>query len=334
MKKNKKIKIYYTSKQVCKKDIEKKSFSKSPLKPLLLMRYLKDNGFGQILDVESDFKPFTKDDFYLAHTEEYVNDFYNGEGLCESNSIPWSKKLVKSVGYTNSSLYNAIKYACENPDTMTFSPTSGFHHAMPESGCGFCTFSGQVITSLKLYEEKGLVGAYLDLDGHFGNSIPDSVMMFPEVNKAIAMNINPKYSHKSYIQNFKLSLKKLEEAIKNGEVDYVVWCHGADSHEWDDLGYQCSTREWLLCSELFYGMIAALEQELGKFIPVTATLFGGYRSDDYESVLSLHTSDLKIAASVLLGVDIEYKTSVLPKIKRNKLVSSIDESTSDKITRA
>ena len=334
MQRQKMIRTFYTPKQVCRKDIESKSFSKSPLKPMLLMKYLKENGFDQVMEIDGDFKPFEQKDFLLAHTKNYVSDFFTGGILAEMNGLPWSLELVDSVCYTNSSLYHAISYACEHPDTLTFSPTSGFHHAMPDAGSGFCTFSGQVIASLKLYKEKGLVGAYLDLDGHFGNSIPNSASFYPEVNKAIRMNLNPKGTHDTYMEDFKRGLEALFFHIRNGNVDYVVWCHGADSHEWDDLGHQCTTEEWLLAAELFYSGIKKLELELGKCIPVTLSLFGGYRRDDYESVLSLHASDLRIASKILLDKTIEYKTRVLPKIIRTDFLSLDNESPSSEITRA
>lgn len=329
-----KIKTFYRPEQVCRKNIENKSFSKSPLKPMLLMKYLEQNGFDEVMEICSDFTPFKKRDFLIAHTKEYVNDFFKGKGLYETNSIPWSMDLVNSVCYTNSSIYNAIKFACENPETITFSPTSGFHHAMPNSGSGFCTFSGQVIASLKLYTEKGLVGAYLDLDGHFGNSIPDSASYIPEIEKAIAMNINPKYSHEAYIEDFKKELEKLAAFIRSGKVDYVVWCHGADSHEWDDLGHQCTTKEWISCSELFYSCMKELEEELGRCIPITLSLFGGYRADDYENVLSLHATDIKIACQILLEKELPYKTRALTKIIHKEFVSLNNENSSSQIRRA
>jgi acetoin utilization deacetylase AcuC-like enzyme len=332
--KNEKIKTFYTPRQVCRKDIEKRSFSKSPLKPMLLMNYLKENGFDEVIELSSDFEPFTRKDFLVAHTREYVTDFFEGGELSEMNGIPWSRELVDSVCYTNSSLYHAIKYACEHPETLTFSPTSGFHHAMPDSGMGYCTFSGQVIASLKLYREKGLVGAYLDLDGHFGNSIPNSASFFPEVNEAIAMNINPRGSHETYVRDLKKELELLAAKIRKGEVDYVVWCHGADSHEWDDLGYQCSTSEWMLCSEVFYSFIRDLEEELGRHIPVTLSLFGGYRRDHYESVLSLHTGDIQTACRILLNKEVQYKIMVLPKIIGRDSLSLDDESSHSEIKRA
>ena len=273
--KKEKIKVFYTPKQVCEQSIKEKSFSKSPLKPKLLMQYLEGNGFSPFLEIHDGFEPFSKRDFLTAHTLEYVTDFYEGGRLCETNGLPWSRELVDSVGYTNSSLYHAIRHACEHPNTIAFSPTSGFHHATPDAGMGFCTFSGQVIASLKLNQEMGVRGAYLDLDGHFGNSIPNSRHHFPKVDEAIRMNINPQFSHQEYLKDFKRQLTILSEKIKTNEVDYVVWCHGADSHEWDDLGHQCSTEEWIECSRLFYTRIQNLENELGRSIPLALSLFGG-----------------------------------------------------------
>jgi acetoin utilization deacetylase AcuC-like enzyme len=318
--KNKKIKVFYTDKQVCVQDIASKSYSKSPLKPKLLMEYLHNNGFEDNLDIVDDFKPFTPNIFKIAHTEQYVADFFSGTGYCGANGLPWSKELAESVKYTNSSLYHAIKYACQNPDTMTFSPTSGFHHAMPHGGAGFCTFSGQVIASVKLYRELGMRGAYFDLDGHYGNSIGDSKEFVSDLDDAIIMNVNPKGTSIDYLKDLADNLRDLAALIRAGYIDYVVWAHGADSHKWDQLGHQLSTEEWIEASQMFYSTIKNLEQDLGKSIPVILTLFGGYRDDDYESVLSLHTSDIREGLSILCDVDIQYTTRVL---KRKYLIRRV-----------
>jgi hypothetical protein len=71
-----------------------------------------------------------------------------------------------------------------------------------------------------------------------------------------------------------------------------VFAHGTDSHEDDDLGRQCTTAEWLETSRLVYGMLDRVSQQLGRPVPLTLALFGGYRRDNYEAVLRLHTADL------------------------------------------
>lgn len=292
------------------------SFSKSPLKPKLLLKFLKRHGiYDQFLELKTDFKPFVKSDFLIAHTNHYVDAVFEGNPPCESNSLPWSEQLVTSVCWTNASLFHAMDHSVHNPDEITFSVTSGFHHASPDSGFGFCTFSGQVIAAVKLYRKNGIKCCFLDLDGHFGNSIEDTREFVSDLNLAVPLgfNINPSGKHKDYIESLIKHLEFLEIAILNNEIDSVVWCHGADSHSSDDLGGQCTTEEWLKCSEIFYSWVRQINVKRGKPLPVTLSLFGGYRVDDYDSVLSLHTADLVECIKTLCNGTVEYT----PIIKEN-----------------
>jgi hypothetical protein len=298
---NKQIKTFYTEKQVCFDSIQDRSFSQSPLKPFLLMNRIKNSEFNNAFDIVDDFSPFKREDFLTAHTEAYVDNVFNKTGNYRSNSLPWSKNLVESLTYTNASLYTAMRHAYTNPTDLCFAPVSGMHHAMPHSGSGFCTFSGQVISSIKLYEEFGAVGAWFDLDGHFGNSIEDTRLFNPLVDKAIPKhcNVNPTGYEDDYVSNFEKQLEFIGEKIKRGEVHYVVFAHGADSHIDDDLGGSCNTKNWLKCAKLFAEWVNSISQEIGSPLPVTLTLFGGYRKANYNAVLDLHIRSLKICWEII-----------------------------------
>lgn len=293
-----KIKTFYTSKQVCVK--MSSSFSKSPHKPMLLMQKIKENGYENF-DIINNFKPIKKSDFYIAHTKEYVNNIYNKTGNYNSNSLPWSKELVKSLTYTTGSLLAAKRYAIQNPGELCFAPISGMHHASPNSGSSFCTFSGQVISAIKIYKEFGLSGAYFDLDGHYGNSIDDSYTFNPLLEKAIPRkcNINPIGLNKNYINNFILHLNHIEEMILGNKVHYVVFAHGADSHEDDDLGGQLNTECWIKAAEVFAEWVNKVSKKLGKPLPVVLCLFGGYRQDNYNFVLNLHLKSLLTCSKII-----------------------------------
>jgi acetoin utilization deacetylase AcuC-like enzyme len=302
---NNKIKTFYNPKQVLEQD-SKGNYSKSPLKPKLLLEYLEKNNFIHHFDITSKFKKFTNKEFLIAHTSEYVNAFFKGEQpLCESNSLRWSPQFADSIRYTNSSLYHAIKHSIAHPEDICFSPVSGMHHATPEYGSGFCSMSGQVIASTKIFREMQLAGAYIDLDGHFGNSIEDSREYVPCLEVAVprGCNINPTRNHKDYIMSLEMELHKLGVKILDGEIHYVVFAHGADSHEADDMFGQCTTEEWLKCSTMVYEFIKDISKRLGKPFPLTLALFGGYRADDYEAVLKLHTADLLIAIKTLVKTE-------------------------------
>lgn len=301
MKRNKKIKTFYTDKQVCFDSIKESSFSQSPLKPALLIEKIKKGPYTKMLDITDKFAPITKEDFYIAHTKEYVDNVYNKTGNYASNSIPWSQNLVDSLPYTTGSLYAASKYAIQNPETVCFAPISGMHHARPNSGSGFCTFSGQVISAIKIYEEFGLSCAYLDLDGHFGNSIEDSRDFNPILDKAIprGCNINPIGKHATYVSNFQDHLYELAKLIQNKEIHYVVFAHGADSHTDDDLGGQVGPGFWELCSERFATWVKNVSDFMGEPLPVVLALFGGYRDDNYDAVLDLHTKSLITCSNII-----------------------------------
>lgn len=316
---NRRINVVYRDEQVAQLPV---GYSKSPNKPKILLEYLKSEGhFKRHFQMDSNWDGFKLEDFYEAHTKEYVHGFFMGkEPHASSNGLSWNYQFADSVRYTNASLYNAIKNSIINPSQVQFSPVSGFHHAHPRGGGGFCTFSGQVIASRKLYKEYGVRGAYIDLDGHFGNSIPDS-RKFAKTDSYILHNINPRGQHEEYINDLKDKLQDLRQDLILGKVDYVVFAHGADSHMWDDLGHQCSTMEWLECSKLVYRMINEVSMWTGRTIPLTLALFGGYRADDYQSVISLHAMDLMVCSSLLCDSRLEdyilkYYNRVRPSQKK------------------
>ncbi len=166
----------------------------SPMKPKLLMDFLKKEGVDSYFNIVNDFEPFEIKEFYLAHEKEYVDGFFAGlkpysdsDGLL---GIEWSESFARSVRYTNSSLYNTIKSSIEDPSEICLSPTSGFHHAIPKQGALFCAFSGQVISAIKIFNEFGFKGSFIDLDRHFGNSIEDSREYVKNLNVIIRSGAN------------------------------------------------------------------------------------------------------------------------------------------------
>jgi len=292
-------------------------YTLTPAKPRLMIEYLERKGLLEYFLLDNGFPLLQREDFYIAHTEEMVDNFFDNGKTSKILHIKWTPEYAESVKYENASLYYAIRYAVQHPEEVCFSPSSAFHHANPTRSALFCAFSGQVIASMKVYYEFGLCGVYIDLDGHYGNSIDNSRDFVPEIDKAISPvcgNINIIARHQVYMEELKANLLILRKEIIEGRVNYVVFCHGADSHEWDELASQLSTEEWVECSRLVYTFIHDLQEETHKQIPLILTLFGGYRKDDYNSVLSLHTTDLVTCLNILCGQDIKYTTEVKPRI--------------------
>jgi acetoin utilization deacetylase AcuC-like enzyme len=304
------ITTFYRPEQVVSTRMEE-SYSKSPLKPKLVVEALLGTAQPACATIEGNFPPFEREQFLLAHTEHYVKDFFTGRApLCTSNALPWSHELAESVRFTNASLYHAVRHALLFPAQVTLSPTSGFHHAQPSRGAGFCTFSGQVLTSLKLYHEFGVSGAWIDLDAHFGNSIEDSRSFCPALDNAVprTCNVNPQGRHGDYLVDLRKQLEHIGALVARNQIHYIVFCHGADSHQADDAGQgQCSTAEWLECSKIFYQWVQRMDQQRQQPLPLALALFGGYRADDYDSVIALHVADILTCANTLCGRDILFE---------------------------
>ncbi len=295
-------------------------YTYTPAKPRLMMEYIEKNGLLEYFLLDDDFPPLSREDFYIAHTCEMVDNFFDKGKTSKILHIKWTPEYAESVRYENASLYQAIRFAVQHPEEVCFSPSAGFHHANPTRGALFCAFSGQVISSMKIYHEFGLCGSYIDLDGHHGNSIDNSRDFVPDLDKAISPvcgNINISVRHEAYIKELKNHLDILRGEIMAGRVHYVVFGHGADSHEWDELASQLTTEEWIECSRLVYSMVRDLEVLTGKSIPLIVFLEGGYRSDDFNSVLSLHTTDLVQCLKILCNRDPHYTTEVKPRIIKN-----------------
>ena len=322
MKKNPVIRTFYTEKMSL--SIKNDNSSLSPEKPEKLIDYLAENNLIDHFIIEGSFKPFENEDFYVAHNKDYVDSFFSDDLDRRYKTLlglKWCREFADSTRYTNASLFYSLLYSIENPDVVCFSPTSGFHHATPKKGALYCSFSGQVIASMKIYKKFGLSGCYIDLDGHYGNSIDNSYDFVEDLARAIPPeigNVNIDSAHREYLDELEQKLELLEKYIVEDKVHYLVFCHGADSHEWDDLGYQLTTEEWIKSSEIFYSFVLNLQKKLNRQIPLCLSLFGGYRKDDYNSVLSLHTADLVKCLNTLCGQKINY----IPEVKeKNRAIT-------------
>jgi acetoin utilization deacetylase AcuC-like enzyme len=226
-----------------------------------------------------NFKPLEEEDFLLAHTKNYVNDFFKGIApKCHTSGFKWSLEYAESIKYTVASLYESIQEAILSK-SLTIAPVSGFHHAKPNKGQDFCAMSGQVIASLKIYQKYALKAAYIDLDAHYGNSIENTYKFNKDLIKAIPKGYNVNVAGDNY-------LEKLEKALNNiKDVDYIVLCHGADLVEGDILGGFQSKEIWLEAAKMVVDKF--------KGLPMVYCLFGGYR-DNFQDVINLHLEGIEL----------------------------------------
>lgn len=114
--------------------------------------------------------PVTEADLLRVHDPEYVHAVRTGHPreLAESQKFPWSPELYPSVLLTNGGVLAAARSALM--EGVSGALASGFHHAGPDRGEGFCTFNGLVV-AVEALRAQGKIQtvAVLDLDLHYGN---------------------------------------------------------------------------------------------------------------------------------------------------------------------
>lgn len=115
-------------------------------------------------------EPIHYDDLLRVHDPDYIEAIKTGQPrtLAESQKFPWSEALYPSVLLTNGGVFAAARAALELG--VSGALASGFHHAGPAAGQGFCTFNGLVVALEKLRANGEIrTAAVLDMDLHYGN---------------------------------------------------------------------------------------------------------------------------------------------------------------------
>jgi acetoin utilization deacetylase AcuC-like enzyme len=114
--------------------------------------------------------PVSYEDLLRVHNPDYIEAVKTGRPreLAEAQKFPWTESLYPSVLLTNGGVYAAADHALTAG--VAGALASGFHHAGPAAGEGFCTFNGLVVALEKLRaSEKIRTAAVLDMDLHYGN---------------------------------------------------------------------------------------------------------------------------------------------------------------------
>ncbi len=280
-------------------------------KPRLLISRIVKNNLASHFTVHKNWEPFSLHDFYVAHEKSYVDAFFQGKGLdCSSSGVPWSAQFTKAVRYMNASLHAAILHSIQRPEKITVCPAGGFMYARPSGGAIFSTFSGQVIAAIKIMTSMQKKGAFIDLGALPSTAIPESRKFFfdNQVDRAIPQEayLCPEGEHERYLNNLRKGMDRIVQLACDGEIDYIVYSHGTDSHEEEDIGNKCTMEEWLECSSIVYDAVRLLREEKNIEIPFAIVLEGGFRNERFSRVISLHLADMIECLNRFYNAGIEY----------------------------
>lgn len=263
---------FYNEKQnVAKND----SFSPSAGKPRLVIER-----FGEKIKIIDNWYPVSKEDLYMVHEKEHVDDIFS----CKKNNgfDNKLKSVADSLYWTIGSFYNASKYALNNK-TVVFSPTSGFHHATYNRCMGFCTFNGLMVSAVLLKKENiaDKIGI-IDFDMHWGNGTIDIINKLNiDYVKHMAFSDQVGNDYNDWLRDLPIMLNN-----KFDNVDILFYQAGADPHIDDPLGKQLTTEQMQLRDRIVFQFAK------DNNIPIVWNLAGGYQ-EPIDKIIDLHENTLK-----------------------------------------
>ncbi|GAB4022495.1 MAG: hypothetical protein Fur0010_25720 [Bdellovibrio sp.] len=279
------MKIFYRPEQSARTN---KSFSPSAGKPKLFVEKALET-FAIKVDIVDDFEPCTISEIAKAHDHDFVIDVLNGKR--QNGFGNTLDEVNETLPYTSGSMREALHHAFKF-QTITCSPTSGFHHACYKSAGAFCTFNGLMIAALDLIQKypQTVVGIF-DLDNHYGNGTDDIIRELGLQEKIKHYTLGRDYLSKEKKEDWLDQYPSLVKEFLN-HVDVVILQAGADPHINDPLGGLFTTDELENLHSIFFE--AAAERKIG----VAWNLAGGYQ-EDIEDVLEIHMNTVKAALVAL-----------------------------------
>lgn len=245
------------------------------------------------LEIESEFEPVSREQLYAVHDRTQIDGVLaltrpNGFGTTDSG-------IAQTLPWTSGSFLAAAQYAWRH-QTITCSPTSGFHHAGFDYASGFCTFNGLAVAFHRLLQlDPALRIAIVDLDMHYGDGTDDILTVLKMGQDQVQHYTlgGDRHVREGQLRDQPLieHLTAVLEPMFENEPGLIFYQAGADSHEEDPLGGVFSTNAYRERDRLVFSLAAS------RGIPIVWNLAGGYQTP-LQKVLDLHSITLQEALAV------------------------------------
>ncbi|XP_033969100.1 uncharacterized protein SYNPCC7002_A1628 [Trematomus bernacchii] len=272
--------------------------------PRVLHFLIKD----QVITEEQVWVPeiASKELLSCVHTEEYLNDFFNGkinEQEQRRTGFPWSEGIVRRCRYETGGTVLAAEVALQRG--LACSTAGGTHHAFPSYGSGYCLLNDLAVAAKYLmgvssHKRKILI---VDLDVHQGDGTAFIFKEEPCVftfsvhcgknfplrkqQSDLDISLDDGMEDKEYLSTVETHLPLLLETFRP---DLVLYDAGVDPHWEDELGRLRLTDQGLYQRDLY-----VMKTVVSRGVPVAAVIGGGYSRDDDK--LALRHSILHRAAT-------------------------------------
>ena len=261
-------------------------------------------------------KPMPREWLEAVHDPTYVDEVFRAavpRAKERRIGFPVTDRIRDRVRHTNGGTWLAAQLALEHG--YAANSAAGSHHALADTGAGYCVFNDLAVASNRLIAEgDARCILIVDLDVHQGDGTAsltagreDIITLsihaeknFP-VRKArsnIDIGLPDNIDDEGYMDALKRTLPK---ALDQARPSFVFYQAGVDPHLRDKLGRLALTDEGLAARDRF-----VIEQARQRGLAVASALGGGYGEDQREvaarhaaSMLTMAKANAAFAAPAL-----------------------------------
>jgi acetoin utilization deacetylase AcuC-like enzyme len=233
--------------------------------------------------------PTTVEDVCRVHDRGFVDDVLH---LRQRNGFgSFSESVARSLLYTCGACYDSALLALR--EGISASLTSGFHHAGPRAGRGFCTFNGLMICAAQLLDEAlAKRVAIVDCDYHYGDGTQAIIDAGQFADRVLHLSFGQLYRRPEQAEAYLAAVLGLRARFETFEPDIILYQAGADVHVDDPFGGLLTTEEMRARDRAIFSLARDLA------IPLTWNLAGGYQIETDGSiprVIQLHLNTFEEA---------------------------------------
>lgn len=264
----------------------------------LVMEALRDSGAAM---TEHAPEPMPREWLDAVHCPTYVDQVFRAEVPREKErriGFPVTPQIASRVRHTNGGTWLAAKLAMQHG--YAANSAAGSHHALHDTGAGYCVFNDLAVASNRLIAEGDVSRILIvDLDVHQGDGTA-SLLAGRENVFTFSMHAEKNFPVRKACSSLDVGLpdgvdddgymdaleKHLPILLADFAPDLVLYQAGVDPHAHDRLGRLALSDAGLETRDRF-----VVRQSRQRGLPIASALGGGY-GDDQSEVAARHARSM------------------------------------------
>jgi len=256
---------------------------------------------GEVALTEHAPQPMPREWLEAVHCPIYVDQVFRAEVPREKErriGFPVTPHIASRVRHTNGGTWLAAQLAMEHG--YAANSAAGSHHALHDSGAGYCVFNDLAVVANRLLAEGDAKRVLIvDLDVHQGDGTA-SLTAGREDIFTLSLHAEKNFPVRKARSSRDIALPDgvdddgymaelavhLPQVLGDFAPDVVLYQAGVDPHRDDKLGRLALTDNGLVARDRF-----VISEARGRGLPIASALGGGY-GDDQRAVARRHARSM------------------------------------------